>query len=163
MRFDHRLLLTGTPVQNNLMELYSLLCFIAPTIFRYKYVDDFVNTCSDLSASNGLLIDFLSIIIYFWGFFCLDITKCDVDLFTFWYWYFHCHHHHCHHHIIKILQKVTPADTTYYWLISFISVRAFLHFDLVFSLSSFNWLVCTTVFDHMGIKSFAYLFTHCVV
>lgn len=59
MRFDHRLLLTGTPIQNNLLELYSLLCFVAPSIFRYKYVDDFVNTYADLSnapTSNGLLL-----------------------------------------------------------------------------------------------------------
>jgi len=53
MSFSHRLLLTGTPVQNNLLELYSLLCFVAPSIFRYKYVDDFVNTFSDLSTSTS--------------------------------------------------------------------------------------------------------------
>jgi len=59
MSIDQRVLLTGTPVQNNLLELYSLLCFVAPTIFRYKYVDDFVNTYSDLSTtrlSNGLFV-----------------------------------------------------------------------------------------------------------
>ena len=59
MSIDQRVLLTGTPVQNNLLELYSLLCFVAPTIFRYKYVDDFVATFSDLSTtrlSNGRFI-----------------------------------------------------------------------------------------------------------
>jgi len=68
MEFDHRVLLTGTPVQNNLLELYALLCFVAPTIFRYKYVDDFVSTYTDLSttpASNGSLISFLSSLVYF--------------------------------------------------------------------------------------------------
>jgi len=56
MRFEHRVLLTGTPIQNNLVELYSLLCFVAPKIFRYKYVDDFVSTYSvllDSAAANG--------------------------------------------------------------------------------------------------------------
>ena len=38
-----RLLLTGTPLQNNLMELTSLLAFILPDIFREKQEDlDFI-------------------------------------------------------------------------------------------------------------------------
>ncbi|KAI4291255.1 SWI/SNF-related matrix-associated actin-dependent regulator of chromatin subfamily A member 5 [Pancytospora philotis] len=32
-RFDHRLLLTGTPLQNNIHELWALLNFIVPEIF----------------------------------------------------------------------------------------------------------------------------------
>ncbi len=47
-------LLTGTPVQNNLKELYSLLCFVAPNIFREKYMEDFVETYSNSSAKKGL-------------------------------------------------------------------------------------------------------------
>ena len=30
---QHRLLLTGTPLQNNLMELWSLMHFLMPTVF----------------------------------------------------------------------------------------------------------------------------------
>ena len=33
---ERRLLLTGTPLQNNLLELISLLCFLMPDIFAGK-------------------------------------------------------------------------------------------------------------------------------
>lgn len=33
---ERRLLLTGTPLQNNLLELMSLLCFVMPEIFSGK-------------------------------------------------------------------------------------------------------------------------------
>ncbi|KAK6170036.1 hypothetical protein SNE40_018524 [Patella caerulea] len=36
IRADRRLLLTGTPLQNNLVELMSLLCFVMPDIFSGK-------------------------------------------------------------------------------------------------------------------------------
>ena len=39
--FKFKLLLTGTPVQNNLEELYSLLHFIVPKIFKENYTDEF--------------------------------------------------------------------------------------------------------------------------
>lgn len=36
---DRRLLLTGTPLQNNLMELMSLLCFVMPKLFSASIED----------------------------------------------------------------------------------------------------------------------------
>ncbi|XP_067402131.1 chromodomain-helicase-DNA-binding protein 1-like isoform X1 [Emydura macquarii macquarii] len=39
---DFSLLLTGTPVQNSLQELYSLLSFIEPDIFPKEQVEEFV-------------------------------------------------------------------------------------------------------------------------
>ena len=47
------MLLTGTPVQNNLHELYSLLAFVAPTIFRYKYCEEFVESYSNIEDQTG--------------------------------------------------------------------------------------------------------------
>jgi chromodomain-helicase-DNA-binding protein 3 len=55
MKFEHRLLLTGTPVQNNLDELYALLCFVAPKIFRYKFIYDFVNRYSAIGKQDSHL------------------------------------------------------------------------------------------------------------
>lgn len=36
---EHRILLTGTPLQNNLLELMSLLIFVMPNIFSEKAED----------------------------------------------------------------------------------------------------------------------------
>uniref|UniRef100_A0A2A4IW79 Uncharacterized protein n=1 Tax=Heliothis virescens TaxID=7102 RepID=A0A2A4IW79_HELVI len=39
IKSKHRLLLTGTPLQNNLLELMSLLCFVMPHMFSGKTED----------------------------------------------------------------------------------------------------------------------------
>ncbi|XP_030059898.1 chromodomain-helicase-DNA-binding protein 1-like isoform X2 [Microcaecilia unicolor] len=38
-----RILLTGTPIQNNLEELYSLLSFIEPSVFPRELTNEFIN------------------------------------------------------------------------------------------------------------------------
>ena len=50
---EHRVLLTGTPVQNDLKELYSLLCFVAPNIFKEKYGEQFIQHFSGVEDSSG--------------------------------------------------------------------------------------------------------------
>ena len=50
---DHHVLLTGTPVQNNLRELFSLLCFVAPTIFKEKYTEQFIEHFSGVEDQSG--------------------------------------------------------------------------------------------------------------
>ncbi|XP_078088986.1 chromodomain-helicase-DNA-binding protein 1-like [Mustelus asterias] len=42
------LLLTGTPAQNNLDELYSLLCFVEPNVFSADEVDEFIKYYSNV-------------------------------------------------------------------------------------------------------------------
>ncbi|KAI3369040.1 hypothetical protein L3Q82_026001 [Scortum barcoo] len=49
-----RVLLTGTPIQNNLQELYSLLSFIQPSIFTGDEMDDFVSSYSDVQSQPAL-------------------------------------------------------------------------------------------------------------
>ncbi|TKS75009.1 Chromodomain-helicase-DNA-binding protein 1-like [Collichthys lucidus] len=49
-----RVLLTGTPIQNNLQELYSLLSFIQPSIFTADETDDFVNSYSNVQNQPAL-------------------------------------------------------------------------------------------------------------
>ncbi|XP_065093600.1 SWI/SNF-related matrix-associated actin-dependent regulator of chromatin subfamily A containing DEAD/H box 1 homolog [Ochlerotatus camptorhynchus] len=39
IRADRRILMTGTPLQNNLLELMSLLCFVMPKLFGGKVED----------------------------------------------------------------------------------------------------------------------------
>ena len=59
--FEKKYLLTGTPVQNNLKELYALLSFISPGKFDPDKCDSFVEKFSDVEESgmiwlNGLLL-----------------------------------------------------------------------------------------------------------
>ncbi|KAK3575576.1 hypothetical protein QTP86_030436 [Hemibagrus guttatus] len=50
---DFRLLLTGTPIQNNLQEVYSLLTFIQPSVFPPDATTEFVNTYADIQTQSS--------------------------------------------------------------------------------------------------------------
>jgi len=56
MGFDiaFKVLLTGTPVQNNLQELYSLLSFINPSIFKIEEMEDFVQYFGNIISDEKL-------------------------------------------------------------------------------------------------------------
>ncbi|CAI8031066.1 Chromodomain-helicase-DNA-binding protein 1-like [Geodia barretti] len=57
LRVPFSLLLTGTPVQNNLTELYSLLSFVAPDVFPESRLEAFVqhyNDVTDQSVASAL-------------------------------------------------------------------------------------------------------------
>ncbi|XP_028709908.2 LOW QUALITY PROTEIN: chromodomain-helicase-DNA-binding protein 1-like [Peromyscus leucopus] len=47
-----RLLLTGTPIQNNLQELYSLLSVVEPDLFCREQVEDFVQRYQDIEKES---------------------------------------------------------------------------------------------------------------
>nr|XP_023656657.1 chromodomain-helicase-DNA-binding protein 1-like [Paramormyrops kingsleyae] len=47
-------LLTGTPIQNNLAEVYSLLSFIQPSIFPESNTDDFISSYARVEADPKL-------------------------------------------------------------------------------------------------------------
>ncbi|XP_051987148.1 chromodomain-helicase-DNA-binding protein 1-like [Xyrauchen texanus] len=49
-----RVLLTGTPIQNNLQEVYSLLTFIQPSLFSPDAVEDFVIAYADVQTETTL-------------------------------------------------------------------------------------------------------------
>ncbi|KAK9973409.1 hypothetical protein ABG768_024144 [Culter alburnus] len=49
-----RVLLTGTPIQNNLQEVYSLLTFIQPSLFLPEDVEDFVSAYADVQTEPAL-------------------------------------------------------------------------------------------------------------
>ena len=50
---EHKVLLTGTPIQNNLKELYALLSFVASKIFKEKYVEEFLENFQDVSSNDA--------------------------------------------------------------------------------------------------------------
>lgn len=54
IRARRRLLLTGTPLQNSLMELWSLMHFLMPAIFasHNDFKDWFSNPLSDMMEGN---------------------------------------------------------------------------------------------------------------
>ncbi|XP_077964884.1 chromodomain-helicase-DNA-binding protein 1-like isoform X2 [Gasterosteus aculeatus] len=49
-----RVLLTGTPIQNNLQELYSLLSFVQPNIFTAEEADNFTRSYADVQTRPAL-------------------------------------------------------------------------------------------------------------
>ncbi|XP_048855150.1 chromodomain-helicase-DNA-binding protein 1-like isoform X2 [Brienomyrus brachyistius] len=49
-----KVLLTGTPIQNNLAEVYSLLSFIQPSIFPENDTDDFISSYAQVEADPKL-------------------------------------------------------------------------------------------------------------
>ncbi|GME78530.1 unnamed protein product [Ambrosiozyma monospora] len=52
LKANYRVLLTGTPLQNNLRELVSLLCFIMPDLFKEKR-DDFEVIFNQKTTTRG--------------------------------------------------------------------------------------------------------------
>ncbi|KAG7228860.1 hypothetical protein INR49_008638 [Caranx melampygus] len=57
-----RVLLTGTPIQNNLQELYSLLSFIQPSIFTAEETDNFVNYYSNVQNQPALAVELQNVL-----------------------------------------------------------------------------------------------------
>ncbi|KAJ3599973.1 hypothetical protein NHX12_033925 [Muraenolepis orangiensis] len=57
-----RVLLTGTPIQNNLREVYSLVSFIQPSLFPPDQAKDFVQHFADLQNRPALVAELQSVL-----------------------------------------------------------------------------------------------------
>lgn len=57
-----RVLLTGTPIQNNLQEIYSLLNFIQPSLFPAEETDHFVSSYSNVQNQPALARELQSVL-----------------------------------------------------------------------------------------------------
>ncbi|XP_037325188.2 chromodomain-helicase-DNA-binding protein 1-like isoform X2 [Pungitius pungitius] len=57
-----RVLLTGTPIQNNLQELYSLLSFVQPNIFTAEEADNFTLSYADVQTRPALAAELQSLL-----------------------------------------------------------------------------------------------------
>ncbi|KAM8875573.1 chromodomain-helicase-DNA-binding protein 1-like isoform 2-T2 [Spinachia spinachia] len=57
-----RVLLTGTPIQNNLQELYSLLSFVQPDIFTAEEADNFTHSYADVQTRPALAAELQSLL-----------------------------------------------------------------------------------------------------
>nr|XP_019935975.1 PREDICTED: chromodomain-helicase-DNA-binding protein 1-like [Paralichthys olivaceus] len=59
---EFTVLLTGTPIQNNLQEIYSLLNFIQPSIFTAEETDVFVKSYSNVLQQPALAAELQSVL-----------------------------------------------------------------------------------------------------
>lgn len=68
------MLLTGTPIQNNLAEVYSLLSFIQASIFPENNTDDFISSYARVEADPklGMAVGLRSL-----AFLPLSVKHCD--------------------------------------------------------------------------------------
>ncbi|KAG7276288.1 hypothetical protein CRUP_015611 [Coryphaenoides rupestris] len=57
-----RVLLTGTPIQNNLQEVYSLISFIQPDLFPPDQAKDFAQSYADLQKRPALAAELQSVL-----------------------------------------------------------------------------------------------------
>uniref|UniRef100_A0A3B4ASK2 Helicase ATP-binding domain-containing protein n=1 Tax=Periophthalmus magnuspinnatus TaxID=409849 RepID=A0A3B4ASK2_9GOBI len=57
-----RMLLTGTPIQNNLHELYSLLSFIQPSVFTADDTDSFLTCYCNVQKQSELAAELQSVL-----------------------------------------------------------------------------------------------------
>ncbi len=66
------ILLTGTPIQNNLSKLYALLSFCTPKIFHPKHHENFVQYFRNINTDEG---NWKSRVIFVWIWCLLNIDR----------------------------------------------------------------------------------------